>query len=295
MKIGSAVAFGFGGFAIAFVSALGPIRLPILGPLAPWQLVMIVTGLPGLLVALLAFTFAEPKARAPAKESRVHRVPGRTNVREFLKQHGLLLALMAVGFSSVSVCAFALSSWVPTYMSRQFGWSALRYGSILSLINLSAAASMILKGWIVDRLYSRGMQDAHLRFYSWLLIAAVPAGVLLFAVDSPFAFLTLYTFIQLIAIQYLVYMAATVQLFVPGDLRGRTTGAFIASVTVFGYGLGPTGIGFLTDFVFRSETQLRWSLMMMTNITLPLACLAVLAALRVLNRRVIGAAHLAWR
>jgi MFS family permease len=274
VKIGSAAAFTIGAVAIAFATALGPYSLPLIGELAPWQMVMMMLGAPGVVLALLVFTFTEPPKKV------VRTASGDTvAVTAFVKANLKLLSLMMVGFCLVSICAYSQASWVPTYFSREFGWKPTQYGPAISIVNLAAASSMLLKGWIVDWLYSRGMQDAHLRFYTWLLIAATPVGTIAFMVDNPILALLMYGILQVVAIQYIVYMAATIQIVVPAHMRARVTGAFMAALTIFGMGLGPTVVALLTDYVFADEQMLGWSLTITTAATLPLAWLILRSAL----------------
>lgn len=58
--VGSAVAFIGGGAAIRYFEVVGPMQVPVLGLLQPWQLVFMLTGLPGLVIAPLIFLVREP-------------------------------------------------------------------------------------------------------------------------------------------------------------------------------------------------------------------------------------------
>lgn len=274
VKIGSAAAFTIGAVAIAFTNSIGTYSVPPFGELMPWQMVMILVGAPGIIISLLAFTFTEPSRKI------VRTASGDTvAVTAFVKANLKLLSLMMTGFCLVSICAYSQASWVPTYFSREFGWKPAQYGPAISIVNLAAASSMLLKGWVVDWLYSRGMRDAHLRFYTWLLIAATPVGTLAFQVDDPILSLLMYGILQVVAIQYIVYMAATIQIVVPAHMRARVTGAFLAALTIFGMGLGPMVVALLTDYAFADDQMLGWSLTITTGATLPLAWLLLRSAL----------------
>jgi MFS family permease len=273
VKIGSAVAFSVGAVAIALAAKYGPFHIPGYGELASWQAVLAIIGAPGVMFALLAFTFSEPQRRAATESPSVP-------IGQFLRQNRALLALMAVGFCLVSMCAFSYSSWIPSYMTREFGWKPTRYGPALALINLIAAVAMVAKGWIVDWLFGRGMKDAHLRFYSWLVGLAVPVGLLTFSGISPTIFLVAYGVLQAIAIEYIVYLGATLQLITPDALRGRVTGGFMAAFTAVGMGAGPSVVAVLTDHAFGDEKMLGSSLMTVTLVFLSLAFVCLRLALR---------------
>jgi MFS family permease len=274
-KLGTAVAFTVGGLSIAFATTLQHLDWPILGAMEPWQIALALTGLPGVFLALLVFTFREPRRDAGPGGTDADRPP----LLPFLRSEARALLPMAIGFASISITMYSLTSWAPTYMSRQFAWQPAQYGPVLSIISLLGAGSMIVKGMIVDWLYGRGMRDAHLRFFTWLLAGTIPLGAVAFFLTDPWWFLVAYGIVQVVALQFVVFMGATLQLFVPPKLRGQVTGLFLGFFTLLGLGAGPTFTAFLTDYVFRDEAKLGMSLATTTCITIPLAWLSLRLAL----------------
>ncbi len=262
-KVGSATAFGLGGVAIAFAATLHGINLPLLGVAEPWQIVFAMVGLPGFVMALLVFTFKEPRRKNAAGGTATPPTSkeGRTLLFDFIGANWRLVSLMMVSFSCLSIVGYTLTSWVPTYISRQFGWEPIQYGPALSAMNLIAAASLLVNGRIVDHLFSRGMRDAHLRFYSWLMAAVTPAVVFLFLAPSPWIFLGLYCVIQFVTVPFMVYVSSVVALLAPNAVRGQLLSVFLFAFTLLGLGAGPAMVGALTDFVFHAESQIGASMM----------------------------------
>lgn len=275
-KLGMAAAFAIGGISIAFAAQIQATHWPVVGNMEPWQIALALTGLPGALVALLVFTFREPPREASLKK------PGRPvrALLPFLRSETRALLPMAIGFASIATAMYSLTSWAPTYMSRQFGWHPAQYGPALGVIGVLGAGSMVVKGMIVDWLYGRGMQDAHLRFFTWLLAVSIPIGAVTFFVTDPWLFLVLYAILQVVALQFVVFMGATLQLFVPGELRGQVTGIALGLFTLIGLGVGPTFTAMLTDYVFQDEGKLGLSLAATICITIPLSWLCLRLALR---------------
>ncbi len=293
-KLGTAAAFAVGGISIALATTLQHSNWPMLGSLEPWQIALGITGLPGVVLGLLVFTFREPLRNASANPE----AGDRPSLLPFLRGESHALLPMAIGFASIATTMYSLTSWAPTYMIRQFGWQPVQYGSALSLISLLGAGSMIVKGMIVDWLYGRGMHDAHLRFFTWLLAGTIPIGAVAFLLTDPWWFLIALGIMQVVALQFVVFMAATLQLFVPPALRGQITGLFLGVFTFLGLGAGPTFTAFLTDYVFRDEAKLGLSLATTTCITMPLAWISLRMALPPVNaalarRRAIDDAHAA--
>jgi hypothetical protein len=275
-KIGAASAMATGGLAIAFAGAVLAARGPIFGVEQPWHLVMAMVGAPGLVLAFLAFTFREPARQLRGGE----KATSTGELLVFLKRRWPLWLGMFVAFNSISILGFALSQFMPTYLESRFGWTPVQFGPGLSLTNLASAASLIATGWIIDRLYRRGMRDVHLRFYAWLIIAISPAFAFLFAATDPRLVLVLYALVQFVTVPFFVFVSAVIVLAAPPAARGQLAGLYIASFTVLGQGVGPPLVGAITDFVFRDEAKLGQSLAVTTIGGIIVAFAALQIALR---------------
>ncbi len=257
-KIGSAAAFGLGGVAIAFATARAGIDLPFHGPAQPWQMVLMMAGAPGFLLALLVFSFREPARRGSVSGVRQKAAPG--VMRGFLRQNAALVGLMLVGTSCLAICGYSMSNWVPAFIERRFGLEPAEYGWWLSAMNLLAAASLVVSGGIVDRLYRGGMDDAHLRFYSWLILGLSPVIVFTFFAPKVWLFLACYGVVQFITVPFMVYISSVMALLAPNAVRARMLAMFLFVFTILGLGAGPTIVALLTDRVFGDEAKLGQSL-----------------------------------
>jgi MFS family permease len=256
-KVGSATAFGLGGIAIGFANRHEGAWLPFHGPAEPWQLVMLMVGFPGVLIGLLVFSFRDPGRRT------IPGVQADGSVRAgvaFMRTHWRLMGWMMVAFSALGLVGYSMTSWVPTFMGRRYGWEPTVYGPWLSAMNLVAAVSLVINGRIVDLLFSRGMKDAHLRFYSWLIAGIAPVILYMFFAGNPWVFLASYGVVQFITVPYMVYLSAVVALLAPSAVRGQIIGIFMFVLTLLGMGAGPSLVGALTNFVFRSEAEIGKSL-----------------------------------
>lgn len=114
--LGSALSFGVGGMAMGFLSRSASIELPLLGALEPWQVVLIMTGAPGIVLAFLVFLVKEP-----ARRNLAHAVPARpsssqptrsANVMAFLADNWRFYVSHFVGFSVLSVMTSGFSTWL---------------------------------------------------------------------------------------------------------------------------------------------------------------------------------------
>jgi MFS family permease len=285
VKAGSALAFGVGGLLLTVAVAIGPLDLPGLARVAPWQMVMIMTGVPGLIVASLLFTFREPPRTASMKDEAAE-AAAKAQFWPFLKHHRRVLTLMIGGFACCSVCSMAMTAWAPTFIGRQFGWTPLKYGSALSAISLLAALALVFKGVVVDWFYRRGMKDAHLRIYCWLLTISLPFGLIVFHLTQPPVFFAVYVFLQLVMISFQAYATAALSILAPPLLRGRLIALFVLCGNFAGSGIGATVVGGLTDFVFRDKNKIGLSLATTVSVAMPAAVILLWAALRAWRRTI---------
>lgn len=254
-KLGSAAAFGLGGLLLGALGGTA-IALPLLGDLQPWQMVFLLLGLPGALSAFLVFTFAEP-ARIGRKSSDP---PKLGMLLDFLRSHRPLLVPMYSGFALITLCGNGLIAWVPTFISRHYGMDPAHFGPALGVVSVLAAVTLIAKGMIVDWIYSRGGKDAHLRFYSWLLLATTPISIGVFFAPNPWLFFGLYGVLQVVTIPSMMYLQASLAMLAPNELRGQLTGVGYTIYSILGVGGGPTLVGALTNYVFEDPAKVGWSL-----------------------------------
>jgi MFS family permease len=280
-KVGSALAFGIGGLAVAYAAGLGDVRWPLLGDAQPWQITMAMIGLPGFVLAALAFSFPEPGRRSFGAGAN----PSRAEFTGFLKRNAVLFSLLLFAFSCLSLVGHSLTNWVPTYIDRTFGLDPPQYGPMLSLMNLVGAASLPVSGWVVDRFYRGGMRDAHLRVYGWMILGLSPAIIYAFFATNVYVFLACYALIQFITVPFIVYASAVIALLAPSRLRGRLLGACLFVFSLIGLGVGPTLVGALTDFAFHDESKVGYSLAIIVIV----ASGAALVAMRLALPRLRGA------
>lgn len=283
-KIGTASAYAVGGLAIGFAAGL-KLHLAGLEPMEPWRIVLLMTGVTTVLLALLVFTFREPlRIGIVAPQT----APTETIV-SFMKAERALLIPLLLGFSLMSVCNYALAAWTPTYLTRRFDWTPAEYGPVLAVVSVVAAVTLVFKGAIVDWLYSRGTKDAHVRFYTWLLLGTTPIAAVTFFIPSPLLFMICYGVLQVVALPVMLFMAAAVQMIVPGNLRGQMTAVFMFFFSVVGGSAGPLLVALLTDYVYRSEDMVGISMGTVLCAAMPLALVLLRMSLQPLRRAVLKA------
>ena len=169
--VGGGIATMAGGALIALVPA---VTTPLTGRLEPWQLVFILVGLPGVLVAGLVLTLREPARRGVVAAD----VPPFGVVLRALRVQWRAYGGLIAGLCCASLMWNGVTAWIPTHFIRTFGWSAgqagLRYGATLLVCG---AGGINFGGWLAGRWRERGVADANVRIGVVSALAALPFGV----------------------------------------------------------------------------------------------------------------------
>ena len=266
-KIGATLAYVLAGLAIALAKTVTGSDTPFLGDREIWQLVMLMVGAPGILLALLIWT-----VREPARRGKRPAADGRDTARfgAFLRANMRLIIPLFLAFSLAGAAAQALTTWTPAFLVRAYGWSAIEYGPWMGAVSAVGGFSVIVKGAVVDWLYSRGYKDAAVRFYTWLLAIFLPFASLSFFAPNPYLFFVAFLFLSSIAIPQFLYAMASIQLFTPPEFRGRMVGLLMLVLPLVASLVGPTMTAGLTDFLFKDPAKIGWSLAIVTT-----SCMAV--------------------
>ena len=133
-SVGIGVAYLFGAVAISFAGDLRAAYPGLLGNFYEWQIVFILVGAPGLLLALLmALTIREPERRGTTQISqKVSLVP---LWRELKTNRVALLAIIFGTIMNVMIVN-AMLSWFPTLLVRVHHWEPAKIATALALVGV---------------------------------------------------------------------------------------------------------------------------------------------------------------
>lgn len=273
-KLSQAAAFLIGSLLIGYASTH---HLSISGmiSLTGWRLVLVMIGVPGLFLTALVFTFSEPARRQSTAEHGP--VPP---LLPFLRSEWRVLVPMLVAASSAALMYVTMLAWFPTYLTRQFGWEAPRYGPLMFWVGIVSAGGVIFKGLFVDWLVRRGVAHAHLRFYFCAIILAAPAAFFAFTVSDPIASIVAYGVADGLSSAAMLYFAATIQLYLPHRFSGRINALFLMSITIVASGGGPMAAAFLTEQVFGDPAAIGKSLNVVALSAATVAAIAIWISLK---------------
>lgn len=277
-SIGAGISLGLGGAIADAVARSGPITLPVLGTLQPWQQVFILIGSPGLALGLLALLLPEPpdvsqKVAKPAQ--------GADGFSAFFRSRAAFFTCHFLGFGGLAIVGFGMISWAPVFAMRHYGLSAGQAGLFIGLIHsVCGIAGYVFHGWFSDRLFAAGIKDIHLRYYIVTYAAGCVIGGMLFAASLP---------IWMFAIGYGVLgflqpfsgpAATALQLVTPFRYRARISALFLLAQNGIGLCLGPVMVAAFTDFVFHDPARVGSSLSLMFLTVSPVVILPLIIGLK---------------
>lgn len=285
--IGSGLALLLGGTIIGIVGTTA-ISMPW-GEMAPWRFAFLLAGAPGILIALtIMLTVREPaRKNIQGGAAAAATQPTMKEVTAYCMARWRLYVPVFLGMSAVSILHYGNTSWAPTFLIRTYGWSATQVGIHYGVVVLIAgAAGAIIAGTLADRLTAKGRADATLR-----LILLGCGLILPFVVSAPLApnpwaaMLLLGPISFFMAFPYAL-AATTLQLVTPNRMRGLVTAGYIFTINMIGHTLGPLLVGAITDFVFKDEGQIRFSLLAVGTAMVPVVALLMWSALKPMRETV---------
>ncbi|KPF90783.1 MFS transporter [Novosphingobium sp. AAP83] len=158
-SLGTAAAMAMGGLFLDWSEKLIAGMPGLFGSMQPWQMVFVLCGAPGLLLALvLILTAREPARQGGAIATEP--ISLRPVMRLFIKRPGAF-GLFMLGAVLNLVCVYAIIGWFPALFIRAHGWSAAETGKTLGLVGLPISIfAAVNSGWVMAWLNKRGYTDA---------------------------------------------------------------------------------------------------------------------------------------
>jgi MFS family permease len=244
--------------------------MPLIGQMRSWQIVFFALGLPGVLLSLVFVTVKEPVRRgvrrvATDRGEKLSQV-SLAEVGAYLRRNWKTLVCHNVGFALLSFSSYGTTSWIPAFFHRTHGWKAadvgVTYGAIVALFGTSG---IVFGGWLADRIARSGITAS--KMYVGLLAALVwvVTGIAYPLVPSGTVAMML-----LIPTVFMVAMpsgvaAAAIQEMMPNRMRGQASAVYLFVINLIGLGLGPSMVAWVTDYGFRDESMLRYSILIVTT------------------------------
>ncbi len=284
---GQALSLLIGGVLIGLLAKVPPLELPGIGVIHSWQLVFILVGIPGVLVAaVFAMTVPEPVRRGATR-------PGGYPLREVfasvLSQRALHVPFIC-GTLFMSLQNYGLPAWLPAFYERTYGWGPAKIGPLLGTITLAASTLGLFAGARLCEVLGKRHDDANMRVLFLAQILAVPLYVLQPLMPNPWLALGFGAIGTFISVMGGPAYNAALNIATPNEMRGQVNVMYFIFMNAIAGSLGPTLVALVTDYVAHSEADLRYVLSGFRLVLGPLAALSMWKAMvpyaRVYRQRV---------
>jgi predicted MFS family arabinose efflux permease len=251
--IGSGLAYWLGGKLLAAIR-LGDFAELRQLVMFDWQLVFVLFGLPGLLVALLLyFSKTDNREDAPAANY------GLAEVKQLLFNNKGYFLKFSLASALFNVGVYAAGVWLPAYLQRTHGLSVADSGKLLGMAMLFVAPVGALTGGLLgDKLSAQG-SNGRLKAIMLTVIAVLFSFLLLLPNYSGGLF-----YLPLLALCFTLGMpvaitAAEVQERVDPAMRSFAPAVLLTLQNLIGMSIGPAAVALLTQYVFGNESDVGYS------------------------------------
>lgn len=256
------------GMAVAVISVGGALGISVgataagaLSDLHGWQIAFIAVGAPGLLVALLLrLTTSEP-ARAEVDGAAREPKSVWRSLKELAAIPSARTLLVAKILLNMAWGGWLL--WVPTFFVRVHGMSQTEMSAWFgAVVGVSAIVSMLIAGWVSDRLARRG-ESGRVRYIVAALLVGIPLVALSCLVADPMLAWGL-IFVYSLVTGGVTGVSITAGLgIVRSNMRAFMTAVMAFCVFMIGGGVGPFLFGAINDLLSPSlgDDALRYTLL----------------------------------
>ncbi len=272
--LGAGLALVVGGFAIQLVANLPPLVIPGIGKLATWQTTFLAVGLLGTFVLIPMLFVKEPGRRGVLAKAHAHKGVPFSEVWAFLKLNKGTFGAIFGAFSIHSILGFGTVAWMPSYFIRVHGWHAHDIGYVYGMmVGVLGTAGVILGARLAEWIAARGYADAYIRAPLMVnLVIAVPQ-VLCTLMPTAGLSLALLGICTLLSSFPVAVAIASLQIVTPNQMRGQVLSFYLFTANILGLGLGPTFVAMITDYVYKNEHSVGYSLSTAVALILPIVTL----------------------
>ena len=258
--LGSGLALAIGAGLVANLPKERTVHIPLFGEIYHWQTLFLIIGLPGLLISLLMLTVKEPLRKdLHPREGRQSNFNLRETLFIIFKYPKAYLGI-SLGTAFTAFINYGMSAWMPTYLNRTFAWSIPKAGLHYGLVLCAGAISGVLwGGWYADKLKSKGVSNGRVRVGVIAGIAGISCSFTPL-INDPYWVLAAVFLPSFFLASPMGACTTAIQELMPNQVRALASAIFLFIINMIGMGLGPSIVAVFTDYVFKDEQAIRYSL-----------------------------------
>jgi len=285
VSVGSGIALILGGQIVAYFADFPPIILPIVGQIYEWQALFIFIGIPGLFVALLMASIKEPSRKGimtvvNKSGDSSEEISIKETIR-FIYQRKEAYGWLFLSMACSVLIGYAFLSWLPTMYIRAYSASIPTITLWLGFAFLIGGPfGATMSGWLGDKLYKKYNNSSHVMLFAYSMIILTIAAVLVPLMPN-YQTATLMFMPQIVMAAGQTALAPVAMINItPNQIRGQVTAVYFFVISMTGYTLGPTSVALITDFVFKDESLITYS---MSIVSLVVGLIGIYAGFKSLN------------
>jgi len=231
--------------AIPVGAAVGYLLGGLIEPALGWRAAFYVVGLPGVLLALLALTAADPPRGAMEQSVSVVSEPLAATLRGFLRNRAYTGTVL--GYTAYTFGLGGLAFWMPSYLERARGVDLTRANLLVAAVTVVAGlGGTFIGGYLGDFLSAR-MKHGQLWLCGLSSLAAIIPTWLALTVSSSPAYV-----IALFVAEFLLFLSTgpvnvVIVSVVAVGARAMAMAVSIFMIHVLGDAISPPIIGALAD------------------------------------------------
>lgn len=266
--VGGGGSFIIGAEALRLAQELAARHADLAG-VEPWRLTFILVGAPGLLVAVLMLSFAEPARQALGRQQDL---PDWGELRRFVHERRWVIAMLIGAGSAMTIAGSGVVGWLAVFLMRTYDLPVTTGGYWIGLLVIGGGlVGAGISGWLGD---SRRIAALPGRKLNVIVLGSTIAALLAVIFPlMPTAAMAMAIFFLHSASYNVAACAAPVVLqdILPNRFKGQIGALYWLCVGLIGFGGGSTLVALATDGLFGSDDALRYSLALV-------GCVALVAA-----------------
>jgi MFS family permease len=187
-----------------------------------------------------------------------------------------------IGGSAMKVLvATGQLTWGVALFQREFGWALSKAGMIMGAMTLIVSPiAMILGGKLSERWARGGRSDANLRIVIYALLGSVPVLAIAPLLPNPYLVLAATAVGTFVSTLGYGPGLASFQVITPNPMRAQVSSLTLFGTNVIAFALSPLIVALFTDYVFKDESALKYSIALSTAIMGVLALIVTAQGLK---------------
>lgn len=273
---GRGLAFLLGGSVLLMVADWEAVQVPMTDiVIRPWQWAFVLVGAPGILWALVVLTTREPPRRGMLPGQAAKKVPVRETAGWIRNDWRTYLATVG-GMAVEAIMLAGPAAWGATFIHREYGWELSKIGLVQGTIILIISPLGLMAGAKMSEIWTKqGRHDANLRIVFYTLLATIPLHLAAPLMPSAWLYLALYSLAGFINALGFGPSIAAFQLTTPNRMRGQIGALVQFCNNVIAFAISPLIIALFTDYLFRNEADLKYSMVLNVAIMGTIAAIVV--------------------